>query len=223
MLQDCLHFLELLKENNHKEWMHENRALYESYKKNYHHFIGLFLERLKPKVSALLPLEIKNCTFRINRDIRFSKDKTPYKTHMGIWFSFNHYRKNAPGFYIHLEDNKSFIAGGFYFPEPDDLKKVRKEIAFFYDDFKKILSQNEFKKVFGELDRDDSIALKTVPKDFEKDHPALFYLQLKSFTATLSLTNEEIFAPDFIAKTTEKLLLLQPLNEFLMRALWEDN
>jgi uncharacterized protein (TIGR02453 family) len=162
-------------------------------------------------------LEVKNCTFRINRDIRFSKDKTPYKNHLGIWMSSGTKGANRAGYYIHIGKNESFIAGGLYSPEAEDLKKVRKEIAFFYDDLEEIVAEKAFKKIYEKLDSSNS--LKNAPKDYEKDHPAIEFLKLKSFTATQKFEYNEATKSDFVKKTVEKLILLKPLNDFINRAL----
>lgn len=121
--KEAAQFLDDLTKNNATEWMHENKKRYEGYKKDYNNLIASVLEAMKPLDSSLEPLEVKNCTFRINRDIRFSKDKSPYKTNMGIWMSTNRNRKNSPGYYIHYEKGRSFIAGGVWCPEADELKK----------------------------------------------------------------------------------------------------
>ena len=217
--KNTIQFLEDLKENNNRDWFLSQKSSYENYKKNYHALIASILEQLKPKDESLKHLEVKNCTFRINRDIRFSKDKSPYKTHMGIWFSTNQNLKNAPGYYVHIEKGKSFMAGGLYCPEPSDLKKIRREIAFFYDELQEIINHKTFKKEFKELDRDPSQVLKTAPKDFEKDHPAIEFLKLKSVTATQKINDDILFKSDFAETIAQKLLALKPLNEFLNRAL----
>ena len=129
--KEAIHFLEDLKANNATEWMHANKKRYEAYKKDYHALITSVLEEMKPLDPSLETLEVKNCTFRINRDIRFSKDKSPYKTNMGIWMTTNKTRKNSPGYYIHFEKGKCFIGGGVWCPDADELKKIRREIAFF--------------------------------------------------------------------------------------------
>jgi uncharacterized protein (TIGR02453 family) len=159
-VKEAFVFLEALKQNNHKEWFQSQKATYETYKKFYHETVGFMLSHLREYDARLIDLEVKNCTFRINRDIRFSKDKSPYKTHMGLWFSTHKIRKNAPGYYIHLESGKSFVAGGLYVPEAEDVKKIRREIAFFYDDLNAIINDKAFKSTFGDLDRDEAHTLK---------------------------------------------------------------
>ena len=180
------------------------------------------MDALKPLDPSLELLEIKNCTFRINRDIRFSKDKTPYKTYVGIWISSGSKGNNRSGYYVHLERDKSFIAGGFYCPKADDLKKIRREIAYFYDDLDAILQEKNFKKEFGDFDRNESSTLKNPPRGYEKDHPAIENLKLKSFEASHKFDISEVLKEDFVPKMTRKLIALKPLNDFINRAVTTD-
>ena len=217
---EALHFISDLKANNNTEWMHANKKRYEAYKKDYHNFIAAILLEMKAFDKALEPLEVKNCTFRINRDIRFSKDKTPYKTHISVWLSTNKSIKNSPGYYLHLDDTESFAAGGMYCPEPAELKKIRKEIAFFYEDLNVVLENKNFKKEFKNLSQAD--ALKRPPKDFDTNHPAIELLKLKSFTASVKVEKSDCLNANFAKIIAQKLILLQPLNQFLNRALETD-
>jgi len=217
--KEALLFLEDLVANNNTDWMHANKKRYEQYKKDYHNYIASLLDALKPLDKSLEPLEVKNCTFRINRDIRFSKDKSPYKTNMGVWFSQNKFQKNSPGYYVHFEKGNSFIAGGVWCPEPDELKRIRKEIAFFYDDLEAIVNDKNFKKEFTALTRDESNTLKKAPKDIDPNHPAIEFLKLKSFTASNKIDDALFTHKDFSKIVAQKLMTLKPLNDFLNRAL----
>jgi len=217
--KEALQFLEDLIANNNTEWMHANKKRYENYKKDYHSYIATVLAEMKPLDKTLETLEVKNCTFRINRDIRFSKDKSPYKTNMGIWFTQNKNSKNSPGYYIHFEKGNSFIAGGVWCPEPDQLKRIRKEIEFFHDDLEKIVNDKTFKKEFSAITQDDSNSLKNAPKGFDPNHPAIEFLKLKSFTASQKVDDEIFTVPDFSKKIAQKLMALKPMNDFLKRAL----
>ncbi len=217
--KEALQFLADLVANNNTEWMHANKKRYENFKKDYHQYIASVLAEMKPLDRTLEPLEVKNCTFRINRDIRFSKDKSPYKTNIGIWFTQNKNSKNSPGYYIHFEKGRSFIAGGVWCPEPDELKKIRKEIEFFHDDLEKIVADKSFKKEFGELTRDDTNSLKNAPKGFDPNHPAIEFLKLKSYTASKKIDDKIFTEPDFSKKIAQKLIALKPMNDFLKRAL----
>lgn len=219
LTKDSLQFLDDLKKNNNRDWFQDNKKRYEIFKKDYHQLVSDFLDAMKPLDPSLELLEIKNCTFRINRDIRFSKDKSPYKAHLGVWMSTGAKGANCAGYYVHIEKGASFIAGGFYSPEAEDLKKVRKEIAFFHDDLEAILADKNFKKEFGSLDVNETNSLKSMPRGYEKDHPAIEFLKLKSFTATQKYDIAEVTQKDFVAKMSKKLIALKPLNEFINRAL----
>lgn len=222
LTKESLQFLDDLKKNNNRDWFQDNKKRYEVFKKDYHQLVSAFLDAMKTLDPSLELLEVKNCTFRINRDIRFSKDKSPYKAHLGVWMSTGAKGANRAGYYVHIEKGASFIAGGFYSPEAEDLKKVRKEIAFFHDDLEAILADKNFKKEFGSLDINETNSLKSMPRGYEKDHPAIEFLKLKSFTATQKYDIAEVTQKDFVAKMSKKLIALKPLNEFINRALETD-
>lgn len=222
LTKESLQFLDDLKKNNNRDWFQDNKKRYEIFKKDYHQLVSDFLDVMKPLDPSLELLEVKNCTFRINRDIRFSKDKSPYKAHLGVWMSTGAKGANRAGYYVHIEKGASFIAGGFYSPEAEDLKKVRKEIAFFHEDLEAILADKKFKKEFGSLDINETNSLKSMPRGYEKDHPAIDFLKLKSFTATQKYDIAEVTQKDFVVKMSKKLIALKPLNEFINRALDTD-
>jgi len=217
--KDSLQFIEDLKNNNNRDWFLDNKKRYDVFKKDYHQLVADFLDAMKPLDPSLEMLEVKNCTFRINRDIRFSKDKSPYKSHLGVWLSSGTKGQNRAGYYVHIEKGASFIAGGFYAPEAEDLKKIRKEIAYFYEDLEEILNEKNFKKEFGDFDRNEKSILKNGPKGYEKDHPAIETLKLKSFETSQPFDISEVGKKDFVSKMSKKLILLKPLNEFINRAL----
>lgn len=217
--KEAVQFFEDLVANNNTEWMHANKKRYEDFKKDYHSYISLILAEMKPLDPTLGLLEVKNCTFRINRDIRFSKDKSPYKTNIGVWLTQNKNSKNAPGYYIHFEKGNSFIAGGCWCPEPSELKQIRKEIAFFYEDLEAIVSDKKFKSEFGTMSQDEKNTLKKAPKDFEANHPAIEFLKMKSFTASEKIDDKLFLDKNFSKIIAQKLILLKPMNDFLLRAL----
>ena len=217
--KESLTFLQNIKKNNNREWFHDHKTEYDKYKQNYAEVTFEFLEAMIPLDSSLKHLEIKDCQFRVNRDIRFTKDKSPYKTNMAIWMSSGQKNTNLAGYYIHIEPGASFLSGGVWWPDATDLKKIRKEIAFFHDDLEKIVSNKKFKSVFEDLNREDAVSLKNAPKGYEKDDPAIEFLKLKCFTATHKIDDKMLLDKDFITKSAEKLVALKPLNEFLNRAL----
>jgi uncharacterized protein (TIGR02453 family) len=219
LTQNAVDFIEDLKHNNNTDWMHANKNRYEDFKKDYHNWIQSLLQEMKQLDQSLAVLEIKNCTFRINRDIRFSKNKQPYKTNIGMWMSVDRSNKNAPGYYIHFEKDNSFIAGGCWCPEPDQLKKIRTEIAFFTDDFEIVLNDKNFKKDFFSLTFDEKNTLKNVPKGFEPNHKAADFLKMKTFTASQKIEDKIFTQKDSSKVIAQKIIALKPLNEFLNRAL----
>ncbi len=166
--KDSIQFLDDLKANNNRDWFLDNKKRYEIFKKDYYQLVADFLNAMKPLDPSLEMLEVKNCTFRINRDIRFSKDKSPYKDHIGVWLSSGAKGKNRSGYYVHIARSGSFIAGGFYCPEAEDLKKVRKEIAYFHEDLDEILREKNFKKEFGDFDRNEENVLKNPHREVTK-------------------------------------------------------
>jgi len=219
ILKNSLQFLEDLKENNYRDWFQANQKRYEEYKKDYRQMVDAFITEMSKVDETLSQLEFKDCSFRINKDIRFSKDKSPYKTNMGIWMSAGTKNTNLAGYYVHIEKGASFIAAGVHWPDAADLKKIRSEIAGFYEDLEEIVDAPEFKKIFGSLDSNENNTLKTAPKDYPKDHHAIAFLKLKSFTATAKLSDKEIESKDFVVNTSKKLLVLKPFVEFLNRGL----
>lgn len=217
--QESIQFLDDLRANNNREWFTEHKKQYELFKKNYHQLVADFLTKIVPFDATLSQLEVKNCVFRINRDIRFSKDKSPYKAHLGIWMASAAKNAESAGYYLHIERGQCFVGGGMYSPQPEQLNKIRKEINFFYDDFQEIIQNQEFINTYGNLNRNENSTLKTAPKGFEKDHPGIEYLKLKSFTATQKFELEEVLSPDFTDRMIQKMLVLKPFNDFINRAL----
>ena len=217
--KETLQFLDDLKANNNRDWFVENKKRYEAFKKDYQQLVADLLDAMKPLDPSLEMLEVKNCTFRINRDIRFSKDKTPYKSHLGIWLSSGAKGLNRSGYYIHLEKGASFIAGGLYCPESEDLKKMRKEIAYFHDDLEAILVEKDFEMEFGDFDRNEKDTLKNPPRGYDKEHPAIELLKLKSFESSQKIEFSAAGKKDFVGVMSQKLIALKPLNDFINRAL----
>ena len=126
---------------------------------------------------------------------------------------------NRSGYYLHLEKGASFIAGGLYCPEAPDLKKMRKEIAYFHDDLEAILNEKDFKREFNDFDRNEKDTLKNPPRGYEKEHPAIEFLKLKSFECSQRIDISEVTKKDFVATMSKKLIALKPLNDFINRAL----
>jgi uncharacterized protein (TIGR02453 family) len=220
--KDTLQFIADLKANNNRDWFLDNKKRYEIVKKDYHQLIAALLEALKPLDPSLEMLEVKNCTFRINRDVRFAKDKSPYKTNLGVWISAGAKNAESSGYYLHIENGTCFVGGGLYCPQPDQLKKIRKEIHFFYDDLLEIINEKTFQSTYQNLNRDENSTLKNPPKGYDKEDPAVEYLKLKSFTATQKFDSKLVTQKDFVPMIVEKMIALKPFNNFIDRALYTE-
>jgi uncharacterized protein (TIGR02453 family) len=218
MLQPTtIKFLKDLKKNNNREWFEKNRKVYEAAKADYLDFVSKVLTELKKSDASLEGLEPKQCVFRINRDVRFSKDKSPYKTNMGASFSKGGKKVQAAGYYFHGEPGQPFIAGGLWMPMAPELKKIRQEIDYNFDEFKKIVTSKKFTAQFSGLQQSD--ILQRPPKGYDENNPAIEYLKLKSFIGSSPLTDADLTSKDLVKKVVAACNALQPLIHFLNRAL----
>lgn len=220
MLQPAtIKFLKDLKKNNTKEWFDKNRKLYETAKTDFAETVQAAIDKFGKKEESIATLKAKDCMFRINRDVRFSKDKSPYKINMGA--SINKGGKkawNTAGYYFHLEPGNSFVGGGLYMPEPDVLKKVRQEIDYSFDEFKKIISNKKFAATYKDLDHSTEMKLSRPPKGYEADNPAIEYIKLKSFIAMVPVTDAELADKNLVKKIIDAFEVLQPLINFINQA-----
>ncbi len=218
MLQAAtIKFLKALKKNNSKEWMDKHRADYETARADFAQFIDKLIEATAKFDPTIAHLTAKECMFRINRDIRFSANKAPYKTNMGA--SINMAGKKAvhnSGYYFHLEPGASFAGGGIWMPESPTLKKIRQEIDYNFNDFNKIVESKIFKNTYGQLEKE--FQLTRVPKGYEADNPAAYYLRFKSYIASYHISDEELTSPTLIKNVSKSFQTLQPLIDFLNRA-----
>ncbi len=218
--QSTLAFLKNLKKNNNKEWFDTNRKVYEAARTNFINLIGEVLQTHGKKDEDLASQSAKETVFRINRDIRFSKDKTPYKTHLAAGFGRGGKKSMYAGYYLHIEPgNNSMIGGGLWMPEADVLKKIRQEIDYSFDEFSNIIHTKNFEKIYGDLDKDKELILSRPPKGYDDTNKAIEYLKLKSFIASKPLNDEELTDKNVVKTITESLEALQPLLLFLNRAI----
>jgi uncharacterized protein (TIGR02453 family) len=220
MLQSStLKFLKELKKNNNKPWFDAHRKQYEAAKNDFEILIQSILDKHSKNDPDLKELTAKKCTFRINRDVRFSKDKSPYKTNFGASMDKGGKKSGLAGYYFHLEPGKSFIGGGIWMPQPDALRKVRQEIDYCFDEFKKIITSKKFKTVYNELYTGEGVQLTKVPHGFEKDNPASEYLKFKSWLVLTDISDATLTSKDLLKKTIDSFSALQPLVKFLNRPL----
>lgn len=214
---ETIDFLKKLKKNNSKEWFDNNRTKYLTAKENYLDFVAEVLHNLKSIDPTLQDIQSKNCVFRINRDVRFSTNKNPYKTNFGASFSKGGKKIACAGYYFHLEPGACFIGGGYWMPMADDLNKIRQEIDYSYNEFKNIIQKKAFIDAFDSLDNKEKLI--RPPKGYEKDNPALEYLKLKSFIAMASIEDNELLDEKLIPKVISYFKAMKPLVDFLNRAI----
>jgi uncharacterized protein (TIGR02453 family) len=217
--KSTLDFLRELKKHNDKSWFDANRKRYETAKEDFTVFLQDIIDTHAKKDEGLTGLQAKSCLFRINRDIRFSKDKSPYKTNFGASVNRGGKKSVLAGYYFHLEPGEAFVGGGVWMPQPPELAKVRQEIDYGFDDFKKIVASKKFKTVYGEMYKGDDMMLSRVPKGYEPDNPAAEYLKMKSYIAMRPVTDKELLSKDLKKITLEAFAALQPLMGFLNTAL----
>jgi uncharacterized protein (TIGR02453 family) len=215
--KSTIDFLKKLKKNNNREWFNSNKSLYEDAKTDFDYFVNELIQEISEFDSSVSGLQPKDCTFRIYKDVRFSKDKTPYKTNMGAAIQEGGRKSGIAGYYFHVSPTELFAAGGLYMPEPDKLLRIRNSIAANHKKFFSLIKSKDFVKTFKNLWQESK--LKTAPKGFEKDHPAVEYLKLKSFLMWRDIKPEEVLSKDIIKKAAKIFKSMQPLNDFLNEAI----
>jgi uncharacterized protein (TIGR02453 family) len=215
-MKELVKFLSELSENNHKEWMDANKPWYQSVRKGFHSWVDELILKMAEFDPSLTGVTAKDSTFRINRDIRFSKDKSPYKNNMGAAIQEGGKKTMNPTYYLHIQPGQSMIAGGLYMPPADILAKVRQEIDYNAGELRKIVEEPTFKNTFGAISGE---ALKTAPKGYPKDHPNIELLRFKSYVVTKNLTDKEVISDNFQEKAFEYFRTLQPFNNYLSVAI----
>ncbi len=213
-METTIKFLKQLAKNNNKEWFDVNRKTYETSKEEFTAIVKTVIDKSSGFDPKLAGLDAKKCLFRINKDIRFSKDKSPYKLNMGASINPGGKKEMGAGYYIHIEPGKSFLAGGCYMPTPEVLANIRQEIDYNGAEFKKILNAKNFKTYFKGLS-EEADKLKTAPKGYPKDHPDLSLLQHKHFIVVHDLTDAQVTDKNFPAYATKVFNAMLPLNLFL--------
>lgn len=214
-----LDFLKELRDNNSKDWFDEHRKRYDIAKADVIELLTdvlAGLERIDPAIAES-HLDVKSCLFRINRDVRFSADKSPYKSSFGAWFNPGGKKSTSAGYYVNIAPGDSFVAGGIYQPEPATLTTIRQEIDYNLVGFEAMLATPAFRKHYDGLSM--AGALVRPPKGYEADNPAVDYLKLKSFTASYKLTNKTVASDNLSKVILDACAGLQPLVLFLNRAL----
>lgn len=211
-LKPTLAFLDDLARNNNKPWFDAHRAQYEQARAGFEEFVQLLIAEIS-KFDDLGMLSARECIFRINRDLRFSKDKSPYKTNMGASIAPGGKKGIRLSYYLHLmPHDQSFLGGGLHMPMPDQLAKFRRAIDRDPAPFKKIIKVKSFVEYFGKLDGEK---LATAPKGYAKDHPEIELLKLKEVVAGHQLRDKDILSGDIVAETARTFRALKPFLRYL--------
>lgn len=204
---DVFDFFKRLDKNNNRDWFNDNKPEFKELEKEVKKFYNQLFERLNEH-DEIDKLKI----FRIYRDVRFSKDKTPYKTHFGGSL----HRKKPElrgGYYLHIQpNNESFIATGFWEPQKDDLFRIRKEFEMDASEIRKIMSNKKFKSVWGDLVGDE---LKTSPKGFDKDHENIDLIKKKMYIFTRKFTDKEVTSQDFLNIIDDSFKAIRPFFNYM--------
>ena len=200
-------YLNQLQENNHRDWFNEHKITFKKLEKSFKQNI----EDLLVKMRSHDDIEATK-VFRIYRDVRFSKNKQPYKTHFSAAFMRRKPHLRG-GYYIHLEPNhKSFLGVGFWDPNAEDLLRIRKELEMDAEEFKAVINQSEIKKVWGNIEGE---SLKTAPRDFDKNHPDIELIRMKQFIFTKYFSDEEVFDADFLEKVNTSFKAIRPFFDLM--------
>jgi len=206
-------FLLDLEQNNNRDWFQENKKRYDVALKNVQEFVTQAIVGISAFDASVSSQNAKNCIFRIYRDIRFSHNKTPYKTHFGAFITPNGKKSGNSGYYIHIQNNASFVVGGLWAPEPPVLKRIREEIYYAPEELVAILEDKTFKSTFGELIEEDS--LKKAPKNYPVDFEHIKLLKYKHFCAEKAVSNTEVTAENFLEKCLQILEISAPLVKYM--------
>jgi len=212
--KSTLDFLKKISINNNKDWFDKNRPVYEDAKENFNAFVQEVINQLTEIEPILKGLEVKSCVYRFNRDIRFSNDKTPYKSHFGA-FIVKGGKKNGDkyaGYYLHVEPSKSIIAGGAYMPPAPWLSAIREKIDEEPDRIMRIIKDKEFIKYFGVITGE---SLKKAPKGYPADHPQIELLKFKSFLAMSELKDNQVLDAHYFDLVMKTMKAMKPFNDFL--------
>ncbi|MBK5285489.1 MAG: DUF2461 domain-containing protein [Bacteroidia bacterium] len=215
--KESIDFLKSLSKNNNREWFNKHKDRYTVAHDN----IIAFADALIVEMNKHDNIETgsgKESIFRIYKDVRFSKDKTPYNTHWSGAFKRTT-KKLRGGYYFHIKPGNSFLAGGFWGPEPSDMKRIRQDIEANYKDWKKLLANKSLVNTFGELIGDKA---SSAPRGYAKDHPAIELLRYKQYLLKHDFTDKEVCSPDFVKKVNEVYKKLRPFFNYMSEVLTTD-
>ncbi len=207
-----LEFLKKLSANNSREWFHANRALYDAARADVAEFVTLLLGEMSKFDHTLTGVEAEDCLFRIFRDTRFSREKTPYKTNFGSFMKSGGRTTPGAGYYLHIEPGNSFVSGGIYMPPAPLLLAIRTAIARDPAPFKKIIAAPALVKLFGGLSGE---TLLTAPKGFPRDHPEIELLRYKHYMVFREIPEKTVLSKEFASVCIEAFMAMRKFNAYL--------
>ena len=216
MSKKIINFLSELKQNNDREWFKEHKSDYEEARAEFVKMVEYLIPALAKYNSEIANLQINDTIFRIYRDVRFSKDKSPYKSQMGAYLAPGGRKSIQAGYYLHIEPGNSFVAGGSYCPAGDLLKKIRSEIYYNVKEFNSIIKSEDFENLFGNI---QGSKLVRPPVGFPKDFEEIDLLKYKDYTIFYPVDDKTIMKPNFPDKAIEIFEKMNPFNDFLNRAI----
>ena len=212
--KSTLDFLKAIKDNNNRDWFIEHRKAYDEARENFEQFVQVIINNIIDFEPIMKVLEVKSCVYRFNRDIRFSNDKSLYKTHFGA-FIVRGGKKNGDkfaGYYFHIEPGNSIVAGGAYMPPAPWLAAIREKVNDEPDKLIEIINAKDFIKYFGKIDGEK---LKKAPKGYPSDHPQVELLKLKSYLVVNEVKDEFVLSEKFFGHVMNVIRAMKPLNDYL--------
>lgn len=211
-LKKTFTFLRQLAAHNNREWFNSHKADYEAAKSEFDALLTVLIAHISLFEPEVMHLEAKDCVYRIYRDLRFSQDKTPYKTHFGGFISARGKKSLHCGYYVHVEPGNSMLAGGGWCPTSPMLRAIRQSVVDNIDEFRDIVEAPDFKHYYPTVGWE---RLKTAPKDFPKDFPYMQYLQPKDYIVWHQVSDEFFSAPDMVDTIVDAFKQMKPYNDFL--------
>lgn len=216
-MKNTLSFLEDLTRNNNRDWFNENKKAYQNALDTFRAFIGTILVGISKTDPSVGSLEAKDCIFRIYKDVRFSKDKTPYKTHFGGWMAKGGRKSTDAGYYFHLEPGNTFMAAGVWMPPKEQLTLIRQEIMYNPTEYFKIINDPLIGKAYERGGKEDM--LKKGPAGFPKDFKYMEEIKYKHYIFSKNYENKDVIKPDFAETVIHDYKGLYPLVDYLNQAM----
>lgn len=216
MFDKSFEFLRNLSQNNNREWYHANKSIYNDAKLEFEHITEILLHEVSEFDNDLAGLTPKDCIFRIFRDVRFSTNKLPYKTNFGTFLTRGGKKAGFAGYYLHIEPDNSFIAGGIYMPPSAVLKEIRNDIFEHIEEFKEIIHTPQLSDNFKPMSGDK---LKNPPRGFPKEFPDVDLLKFKSYGFSKMKTDKELMEDGILEEIVNSFKLLYPFIRFLNEAI----